>query len=84
MLEHLLVGFAAETSDLIAQARDKLERKRLDFVVANDVSVPGSGMDSDDNAVTILDRDGGRLDVPRASKTVIAEAVLDRVFGPAT
>jgi phosphopantothenoylcysteine decarboxylase/phosphopantothenate--cysteine ligase len=77
----LLVGFAAETSDLVARARDKLERKGVDFIVANDVSAPGVGMEADDNAVVILSRDGGVLEVPRASKTVIAGAILDHVFG---
>ncbi len=77
----LLVGFAAETEDLLANARAKLAAKNLDFIVANDVSVPGRGIGSDRNAVTILDRDGGLVEVAEASKTEIAEAVLDRVFG---
>lgn len=79
----VVVGFAAETESLLANARAKLERKGLDFVVANDVSSAELGIGSDRNAVTILDRDGGALDVPAASKTVVAERILDRVFGKA-
>src|SRR5262245_18303845 len=77
----ILVGFAAETDDLIEGARKKLESKNLDFVVANDVTLPGLGIGADRNQVTILDRAGSRLDVPAASKAEIAEAILDRVFG---
>ena len=49
--------------------------------MANDISIPGQGIDADHNAVSILDRDGGREDLARASKGEIAEAILDRVFG---
>ena len=79
--DRILVGFAAESEDLIPHATSKLERKNLDFIVANDISIPDQGMDSDFNAVTILGRDGERLELPRAPKGEIAEAVLDRVFG---
>jgi phosphopantothenoylcysteine decarboxylase/phosphopantothenate--cysteine ligase len=78
----LLVGFAAETDDLLARAAEKLAAKNLDFIVANDVSRPDRGMESDLNAVTVLDRQGGRHDVPLAAKREIAEAILDRIFGP--
>ncbi len=78
----LLVGFAAETEDLVANARAKLAAKNVDFIVANDVKAPGRGIDSDRNAVTILDRSGGSLEVAEASKAEIADAILDRVFGP--
>ena len=79
--EPLLVGFAAETDDLIENARAKLERKNVDFVVANDVSRADIGFDSDHNQVTILGRDGGIWEVPRASKAEVAEAILDQVLG---
>ena len=79
--EPLLVGFAAETDDLIENARSKLERKNVDFIVANDVSRRDIGLDSDHNQVTILGRDGGVWEVPRASKVEVAEAILDRVLG---
>ncbi|MBZ5639282.1 MAG: bifunctional phosphopantothenoylcysteine decarboxylase/phosphopantothenate--cysteine ligase CoaBC [Acidobacteriia bacterium] len=77
----LLVGFAAETEDLLARAREKLEAKNLDFVVANDVSAPGRGIEATRNAVTILDRAGGSFEVAEASKAEVADAILDRVFG---
>ena len=77
----LLVGFAAETDDLLANAREKLRAKNLDFIVANDVSRSDRGFDADTNAVTVLDCAGGKLDVPLGSKRQVAEAILDRVFG---
>jgi phosphopantothenoylcysteine decarboxylase/phosphopantothenate--cysteine ligase len=77
----LLIGFAAETEDLLSNARKKLEAKNLDFIVGNDVSRPDRGMSSDHNAVTILDRDGGAVEVPRALKGEVVERILDRVFG---
>lgn len=80
--ERVLVGFAAETDDLATNARSKLERKGADYIVANDVSRADIGMDSEDNAVTILGREGQVWEVPKASKAEIAEAILDRVLGP--
>jgi phosphopantothenoylcysteine decarboxylase/phosphopantothenate--cysteine ligase len=79
--EEILVGFAAETERLTEHARSKLERKRLDFIVANDVSRPEIGFDADDNEVTILGRGGQCWELPRASKALLAEAILDRVLG---
>lgn len=73
-----LVGFAAETSDLERHGRDKLERKGCDLVVANQVG-PGVGFESDDNAVVILDRHGGREEHGPAPKARIAGAIWDRV-----
>jgi len=77
----ILVGFAAETADLLESARAKLERKGLDYIVANDVSRADIGIGSDRNAVTILDRAGNALEYGPASKTLVAEAILDCVFG---
>jgi phosphopantothenoylcysteine decarboxylase/phosphopantothenate--cysteine ligase len=77
----VLVGFAAETGDALEGATKKLAAKNLDWIVANDVSLPGLGIGADRNQVTILDRAGSRLDVPAASKAEIAESILDRVFG---
>jgi len=74
----LLVGFAAETSDLLARAREKRVRKRVDVIVANDVSAPGAGFDAPTNAVTIVDGDGEHA-VARQSKALVAEAILDRI-----
>jgi len=78
----ILVGFAAETDDVIENAGKKLTAKNADFIVANDVSTAGLVIGSDRNAVTILARDGSSVMVPEASKREIAEAILDRVFGP--
>ena len=74
-----LVGFAAETDDVEANAKSKLIRKNLDMVVANDVSAPGVGFSHDTNAVSIFTADGGVLNVPLADKNRIAGAVLDSV-----
>jgi phosphopantothenoylcysteine decarboxylase/phosphopantothenate--cysteine ligase len=75
----VLVGFAAETEDLIANARKKLEAKNLDLVVANDVTAGGAGFGGDTNAVVLLRRDGSRADVPLAGKREVAERILDEV-----
>ena len=75
----LVVGFAAETDDLVANARKKLDRKHLDLVVANDVIGPGAGFDVDTNVVTILDASGGVEELPLLSKREVADRILDRV-----
>jgi len=74
-----LVGFAAETENLLANARGKLERKHLDLIVANDVSAPGAGFEGDTNQVVIIDRAGMEHDVPLRDKRAVADAVLDAV-----
>jgi phosphopantothenoylcysteine decarboxylase/phosphopantothenate--cysteine ligase len=76
-----LVGFAAETHDVRANAAAKLSAKGVDLLVANDVSVKGIGFDAEDNQVTLLDRWGGVTDLPRMSKLEVADAILDRVLG---
>jgi phosphopantothenoylcysteine decarboxylase / phosphopantothenate---cysteine ligase len=76
----LLVGFAAESgARAIEYARDKLERKRLDAVVVNDVSAPGIAFDAPDNEVTIVTADG-ETHVPRATKAAVAANILDAVL----
>jgi len=75
----VLVGFAAETDDVLVNARRKLERKNLDLIVANDVAAPGVGFEHDTNAVTILTADGPDRVVPLADKRLVAAAVLDVV-----
>ena len=75
----VLVGFAAETDDLVAHAESKLRRKSLDMIVANDVSAPGVGFQHDTNAVTILTADGGTEHVALSDKSHVAAAVLDTV-----
>jgi len=72
-----VVGFAAETGHLEDYARDKLERKRLDLIAANEVG-PGRGFETDDNALLLL-WPGGREELPRAGKRQLADALLDRI-----
>lgn len=75
----VLVGFAAETDNVVDNARGKLHRKNLDLIVANDVSAPGVGFGHNTNAVTIVGADGSQSDVELADKHTIATAVLDSV-----
>jgi phosphopantothenoylcysteine decarboxylase / phosphopantothenate---cysteine ligase len=73
------VGFAAESSELERNARAKLSGKRLDLIVANDITASDGGFGSEDNRVTILDREGGVDRLPLLSKREVADRVLDRV-----
>lgn len=75
-----LVGFAAETSDVLANAEAKLRAKGADLIVVNDVSAPRTGFDHDTNEVTLLDATGARTSVPLAAKRDVARAILDRVL----
>ncbi len=75
----LLVGFAAETEDVLARARAKLAKKKVDLLVVNDVSAPGAGFDHDTNEVVLLGSDGAEIGVPLVSKRQVADAVLDAV-----
>lgn len=75
----ILIGFAAETSDLLDNAQDKLRRKNVDAIVANDVSAPEVGFAHDTNAVTILGANGDVSQVSLRSKRQVADAVLDVV-----
>ena len=75
----VLVGFAAETDDVSERARAKLAAKGVDLMVANDVSAPQVGFDHDTNAVTIFGADGTVTTVTLAAKSLVADAVLDRV-----
>ena len=75
-----VVGFAAETSDVAAHAVAKLRDKGIDLLVANDVSREGIGFDADDNEVLLVDRWGGTQPLARRPKSMIADAILDRVL----
>jgi len=75
----VLVGFAAETDRVGENAREKLEAKKLDMVVANDVTQEGAGFDSDTNIVSIFTRDGHEVTLPKMSKLEVAHRVLDEV-----
>lgn len=79
-----LVGFAAETNDLVANAERKLESKGADFIVANDVSAVGAGFGHDTNVVTIVAASGGRDSLSLASKHHVARAVLRTVVAERT
>jgi phosphopantothenoylcysteine decarboxylase/phosphopantothenate--cysteine ligase len=76
---HVLVGFAAETRDLLKNARSKLEKKHVDYIVANDVSLAGAGFGTDTNIVTILSADGSVISLPQQTKSAVAEAIVQRV-----
>jgi phosphopantothenoylcysteine decarboxylase / phosphopantothenate---cysteine ligase len=76
----LVIGFAAETENVLANAREKLERKKLDAIVANDVTREGAGFDTPTNEVTIISRDRkAPIHVPLMAKTNVANIILDEV-----
>jgi phosphopantothenoylcysteine decarboxylase/phosphopantothenate--cysteine ligase len=74
-----LVGFAAETNDLLTNAETKIASKNLDLIVANDVTEPGAGFETDTNRVTFL-TDDSRHATPLLSKTDVARELWDRVL----
>jgi phosphopantothenoylcysteine decarboxylase/phosphopantothenate--cysteine ligase len=73
------VGFAAETENLLRNARRKLKEKNLDLIVANDVTLPGAGFEVDTNIVKFLDRSGKVEKLPLMTKEELADRILDRV-----
>jgi phosphopantothenoylcysteine decarboxylase / phosphopantothenate---cysteine ligase len=75
----LLIGFAAETHDLLHNAQQKLAEKNLDLIVANDVSLPGAGFAADTNIVKLIDRRGNIEELPLMGKEEVADLILDRV-----
>jgi phosphopantothenoylcysteine decarboxylase/phosphopantothenate--cysteine ligase len=77
----VVVGFAAETQDVVANAREKLARKGLSLIVANDVSAADSGFEVETNRVTLLDASGGMESLPLMSKAAVAESIIDRLAG---
>jgi len=77
--DQVIVGFAAETEDLISHAQEKLQRKNVDIIVANDVSAPEVGFGHETNEVTILEAGGKQKHVTLRSKRQIADEVLDAV-----
>jgi len=74
----LMVGFAAETSDLIAHAKEKLTAKGLDLIVANDITIEGAGFGSDQNTATLIDRQGSVTELPLMPKRALADAILNQ------
>ncbi len=79
----IVVGFAAETNDVEVYARSKMDRKRLDMIVANDVSVAGQGFGSENNAALLLTRDE-RIELPLQSKREMADRILDAIIDTRT
>ena len=77
----LKVGFAAESEDLVANAKKKLEKKQLDIIVANDITDKKSGFGVDTNKVTLIDKKGKVETLPLLSKREVADKILDRVVG---
>jgi phosphopantothenoylcysteine decarboxylase/phosphopantothenate--cysteine ligase len=78
--KRLLIGFAAETESLLANARKKLAEKNLDLIVANDVGRPGAGFAVDTNIVKLIDRSGKIEELPLMSKEDLADRLLDRIL----
>ena len=75
----LKIGFAAESQDLLANARKKLKKKKLDLIVANDITEENSGFGADTNRVTLIGKDGVPESLPLLSKREVADRILDRV-----
>jgi phosphopantothenoylcysteine decarboxylase/phosphopantothenate--cysteine ligase len=75
--DRLIIGFAAETENVAAHARAKLESKQADVIVANDVTAEGAGFDFDTNVITLYFRDGSEKAFPRMPKIDVAQRILD-------
>jgi phosphopantothenoylcysteine decarboxylase/phosphopantothenate--cysteine ligase len=77
--QQIMVGFAAETNNVFEYASEKLKKKNLDFIVANDVTEVGAGFKSDTNIVAIIDKNGNVEKHPIMSKKEVAKVILDKV-----
>lgn len=77
--DKILVGFAAETNDLIENAKGKIKKKNFDFIVANDLTKEGAGFGVDTNIVKIVDKDGNITEYPKMKKEEVANVILDKV-----
>jgi phosphopantothenoylcysteine decarboxylase/phosphopantothenate--cysteine ligase len=75
----VVVGFAAESQNLVENARDKVQRKKLSLIVANDISASDAGFSVDTNRVTLIDAGGEVTQLPLLTKTQVAEKVLEQV-----
>lgn len=78
--QQILIGFAAETDDLEANALAKLKKKNLDWIAANKVGVPGRGFQADTNAITLYNAAGEKIELPLTDKASLAEEMLNRIF----
>ena len=81
--DRILVGFAAETDDVEANAKRKIEKKNLDFIVLNDLTKQGAGFGVETNIVKIIDRSGEMQEYPKLSKTEVGDIILDKVLAMA-
>lgn len=77
--DKILVGFAAETNDLVENAKNKVKKKNLDFIVANDLTKEGAGFGVDTNIVKIIDKEGNISEYPIMKKNEVANVILDKV-----
>lgn len=77
--KQILIGFAAETQDLLLNAQDKLNRKNLDMIIANDVTLPGAGFNSDTNIVKLFYRSGCMEDLPMMAKDDLARIIMEKI-----
>ena len=77
----LIVGFCAESENLIENAKEKIRKKGCDFLIANDISRKDIGFSSDYNEVTILDKNGGMKKLERADKMTIAKQIFKEIYG---
>lgn len=78
--DKILVGFAMETQNLIENAKEKIKRKNLDFIVANDLMTEGAGFACDTNVVKIIDRDGKIESLPKMTKLELADVIIDKIL----
>ena len=77
--EQILIGFAAETENLLNNAEQKLNKKNLDWIIANDISKKGQGFQSDKNEITMISKDGKKTNFPLDTKLEIAEKILKTI-----
>lgn len=77
--KQIIIGFAAETENIIENARKKIDKKNLDFIVANNVLAENAGFKSDTNIVTIVDKNGSATDYPMMKKEDVARAIIDKI-----
>ena len=77
--DKIIVGFAAETNNLIKNAKTKLKKKNLDLIVVNDVTQPDAGFESETNIVKIIDRNNDVEELPKWTKEEVAHRIWDRV-----
>ncbi|WMM26758.1 bifunctional phosphopantothenoylcysteine decarboxylase/phosphopantothenate--cysteine ligase CoaBC [Tissierella sp. MB52-C2] len=77
--DQIIVGFAAETNNVYEYAMGKLKKKNLDFIVANDVTKDGAGFNVDTNIISIIDKEGTKIDYPIMDKRRVARIILDKV-----